>query len=71
MTTEPETKAKEADLKTFSQLMAFVPKDWRNAEVAIGVCIGTAKKIRRVSLHKNESGRRIILIHDEVLKIGQ
>lgn len=46
-----------------TKIISLVPQNWRNVEVFIGDSIGNGVKIRRVSLHTNRSGRRVVLLH--------
>lgn len=56
-------------IKTFRQLRKFIPDNWLDADIAIDSGIGSPEKIYRVSLHKNDNGKRIILIHEKRIEI--
>lgn len=55
-------------IESAKELCDLIPAHWRNAEIYIANGIGNAIPIKRVSLHTDSSGRKVILLHDEELK---
>lgn len=53
---------------TTSDLIKLIPQNWRNVEVCIGNTVGDAKIVRRISLHTNNTGKRVILLHQEEIE---
>ena len=49
-------------LRTAQDLIDAIPHTWRNAEISIANELGYLEPIVRVSLHRNSSGRRVILM---------
>lgn len=62
---KPSNHTPSRHLRTTNDLLKAIPPKWRGAEIFIGGGIGQLKKIHRVSLEKNDSGRTVILIHEE------
>jgi hypothetical protein len=53
-------------IQSFAEMAAQVPKSWRNAEVAVGR-LGSHHPVRRIALHRDADGRRVIVVYDEPL----
>ena len=54
-------------LATPRDLFAAIPSEWMDAEITIGTSLGGAIPIKRVSLHVDAAGRRVVIIHDRPL----
>lgn len=52
-----------------SDILKMVPQNWRKAEVMIGTSIGSAQPVGRISLHRNKTGKQVVLIHKEELEV--
>lgn len=50
---------------TVSQFLAQVPEKWRCAQLAIEDGIGRGCPVVRISLHRDDNGRQVILVHDK------
>ena len=59
------------DLRTFKQLMAHIPANWRDMEIMVGTGMRDARRILRVALHTDHDGRRVIVLYETKLKIEQ
>lgn len=55
------------DLRAVRDLISAIPPSWRSAEIAVGDSIGGALRVLRVSLHRNANGRRIVILHKDVV----
>lgn len=51
-------------LWTMSNLLDQIPVEWRDVPVCIGDSIGRATRVKRVTLHSNRNGSRVIVIHE-------
>jgi hypothetical protein len=49
---------------TFRDLVAKVPRSWYGAELCVGDSIGRAQRAKRITLARNDDGRRVVVIHD-------
>lgn len=67
--TEPKTSEVMEGLRTVAEVNAEIPRSWGKVEIAIGTCLGDAVRIRRVSLHRDSAGRRVVLLHDKPLNL--
>lgn len=56
-------------LATARDVWSQIPKSWQDCPIAIGDSIGSAVVIRRISLHQDSEGNRVILLHDEKMKV--
>ena len=57
------------NIKTVRELLARIPVSWRDAEVAISDSISAVRAVRRVSLHENADGKRVVIIHETPVAI--
>ena len=56
-------------LATMLDIWDVIPVDWEKADIAIGTGIGSAELVRRISLHEDENGKRVILLHNNHLDV--
>jgi hypothetical protein len=52
---------------TLSDLARAVPTAWKGAELRISNSIGTPHRIRRISFHENEDGKRVVMLYEDKL----
>lgn len=65
MTNEP----KKEIVLTAADVIAQIPPGWRSAQVCIGTSVGRANIVRRVALHRDASGRRVVVLYDEPIDV--
>jgi hypothetical protein len=53
------------ELATAADVIGKIPAHWRNAEIFLASNIGSLTQIKRVSLQRNASGRRVVLLHPD------
>lgn len=54
---------------TFAKIAEAIPADWIDAEVVVGTSVSKALTVKRVVLSTSRSGKRVVVIHAEELKI--
>lgn len=52
------------EIKTTKDLLKHIPQSWRNAEICIGADWDEPRPVVRVSLQRNRSGRKVVMIHE-------
>lgn len=53
---------------TFQELRKLIPDKWKGVEICISTgSIESAERIARISLHQNQSGKKVILLHTKEL----
>lgn len=53
---------------TMNDLLQLIPGEWRDVKVSVGDNINRAHQIKRVALHVNRNGSRVIVLHDNELQ---
>lgn len=65
----PQKVADPNQLRALTDLNKIVPERWRSAEIGICDSLGRVNRVVRVSFHRNSDGRRIILFHNNEVKL--
>jgi len=61
MSTPTDTKAPW----TANNLLHEIPDEWRDCPICVGDSISRPMRIKRVSLHANRNGSRVIILHED------
>jgi hypothetical protein len=56
-------------IMTVREMLKQIPTRWRDAEITIGDSIGAAKTVRRVALHRDDTGRKVVVIYEEPIRV--
>ena len=55
---EPKT-----EYTSVSDMLKAIPRQWRNARVAVGDTIHNNYPVKRVALHESADGNRVVILH--------
>jgi hypothetical protein len=56
---------------TAADLFLKIPEEWRIAEITIGDDIERAHPVKRVALHQDLSGRRVVVLYKEPIEVKE
>jgi hypothetical protein len=54
---------------TVADMLLQIPQRWRAAEIAIGNSIGDALPVKRIALHRDRNGRRVVAMYSEKISV--
>lgn len=50
-------------------MLRNIPPKWRSAEIAVGSTIADAVAVNRIALHRNLSGRQVVVLYAETIDV--
>lgn len=57
--------------ETVADMLLAIPKTWRkDAQLCIETITGNPVPIQRISLHRSNSGKKVIMLHRDTTSVG-